>query len=320
MVFFTFLVILREGIKHSIFHFLGTLTMSNDDRLGRGLVFALSAFLLWGLAPVFFKLLAGVSAFEVLAHRVVWSVLILALVIQFQRRGWQSLRTLDRNTVKRLCYSSIFVSSNWLVFIWAVAQGRVLETSLGYFINPLITVLFGVFFLNEKLRRWQLFAIVLAFFGVLNQVFQLGYLPWVAVALALSFASYSVMRKSISIGPVQGLFVETLILLPVALLYLAWLGYQDSLAFGSSSVVLDLTLISSGLMTTIPLLLFAAGAQRLSLTAIGVAQYITPSMTFFLAVFLYREPFDSAQLISFMLIWLGLFMFTVEGIQRRRQH
>jgi len=142
----------------------------------------------------------------------------------------------------------------------------------------------------------------------------------VAVALALSFASYSVMRKSISIGPVQGLFVETLILLPVALLYLAWLGYQDSLAFGSSSVVLDLTLISSGLMTTIPLLLFAAGAQRLSLTAIGVAQYITPSMTFFLAVFLYREPFDSAQLISFMLIWLGLFMFTVEGIQRRRQH
>lgn len=292
--------------------------MSDDDRLGKGLVFALSAFLLWGLAPVFFKLLAGVSAFEVLAHRVVWSVLILTVVIQCQQRGWQSLRALDRKTVKRLCYSSIFVSSNWLVFIWAVAQGRVLETSLGYFINPLITVLFGVIFLNEKLRPWQLFAIVLAFLGVLNQVFQIGYLPWVAVALALSFASYSVMRKSISIGPVQGLFVETLILLPVALLYLAWLGYQDSLAFGSSSVVLDLTLISSGLMTTIPLLLFAAGAQRLSLTAIGVAQYITPSMTFFLAVFLYRESFDLAQLISFVLIWLGLFMFTVEGIQRRR--
>ena len=292
--------------------------MSDNDGLVKGLGYALSAFLLWGLAPVYFKLVASVSAFEVLAHRVVWSVVILAVVVQFQG-GWQALRALDRNTLKQLFFSSIFVSLNWLVFIWAVGQGRVLETSLGYFINPLITVLFGVVFLNETLRKWQVLAICLAFLGVSNQVVQLGYLPWVALALALSFASYGLMRKSIDIQPVQGLFVETVLLLPAALFYLAWLGYQDELVFGSLSTSMDGILIASGFMTTIPLLLFAAGARRLSLTVIGIAQYITPSITFFLAVFLYGESFSLAQLVSFMLIWLGLLVFTLEGGWVRRK-
>jgi len=291
--------------------------MSDNDRLVKGLGYALSAFLLWGLAPVYFKLVASVSAFEVLAHRVVWSVVILAVVVQFQG-GWQALRALDRNTLKQLFFSSIFVSLNWLVFIWAVGQGRVLETSLGYFINPLITVLFGVVFLNETLRKWQVLAICLAFLGVSNQVVQLGYLPWVALALALSFASYGLMRKSIDIQPVQGLFVETVLLLPGALFYLAWLGYQDELVFGSLSLSMDGILIASGFMTTIPLLFFAAGARRLSLTVIGIVQYITPSITFFLAVFLYGESFSLAQLVSFVLIWLGLLVFTLEGVWVRR--
>ncbi len=291
--------------------------MSDNDGLVKGLGYALSAFLLWGLAPVYFKLVASVSAFEVLAHRVVWPVLILSVVVQFQG-GWQALRALDRNTLKQLFFSSIFVSLNWLVFIWAVGQGRVLETSLGYFINPLITVLFGVVFLNETLRKWQVLAICLAFLGVSNQVVQLGYLPWVALALALSFASYGLMRKSIDIQPVQGLFVETVLLLPAALFYLAWLGYQDELVFGSLSLSMDGILIASGFMTTIPLLLFAAGARRLSLTVIGIAQYITPSITFFLAVFLYGESFSLAQLVSFVLIWLGLLVFTLEGVWVRR--
>lgn len=291
--------------------------MSDNDGLVKGLGYALSAFLLWGLAPVYFKLVASVSAFEVLAHRVVWSVVILAVVVQFQG-GWQALRALDRNTLKQLFFSSIFVSLNWLVFIWAVGQGRVLETSLGYFINPLITVLFGVVFLNETLRKWQVLAICLAFLGVSNQVVQLGYLPWVALALALGFASYGLMRKSIDIQPVQGLFVETVLLLPAALFYLAWLGYQDELVFGSLSLSMDGILIASGFMTTIPLLFFAAGARRLSLTVIGIVQYITPSITFFLAVFLYGESFSLAQLVSFVLIWLGLLVFTLEGGWVRR--
>jgi chloramphenicol-sensitive protein RarD len=179
-------------------------------------------------------------------------------------------------------------------------------------------VLFGVVFLNETLRKWQVLAICLAFLGVSNQVVQLGYLPWVALALALSFASYGLMRKSIDIQPVQGLFVETVLLLPAALFYLAWLGYQDELVFGSLSLSMDGILIASGFMTTIPLLFFAAGARRLSLTVIGIVQYITPSITFFLAVFLYGESFSLAQLVSFVLIWLGLLVFTLEGGWVRR--
>lgn len=281
-----------------------------------GLLSALSAFLLWGLAPVFFKLVADVDSFEVLAHRVVWSVLILALVVQL-RGQWQALFQLDRSLLKRLFWSSIFVSSNWLVFIWAVAQGRVLETSLGYFINPLISVLFGMVFLSERLRSWQIVALMLAALGVLNQILLVGYLPWVALALAFSFATYGLMRKSIKIDPVLGLFVETILLLPFALAFLAWKFWQGSIVFAQQGPVMDLTLAASGLMTTIPLLLFAAGAQRLTLTVVGVVQYITPSITFFLAVFLYREPFEASQLMTFSLIWLGLIIFTLEGLKRR---
>lgn len=288
------------------------------DERSKGLGFALSAFLLWGLAPVFFKLLAEVDSFEVLAHRVIWSFLILALVLQWRGR-WHLVWSLDRAIVKRLFWTSVFVSSNWLVFIWAVAQGRVLETSLGYFINPLISVLFGMLFLSERLRTGQWLALILALCGVLNQVVLVGYLPWVALALALSFATYGLLRKRIDIDPVTGLFVETALLLPFAALYLLWLGIHDSLSFNLDESWLALVLAGSGLMTTIPLLLFAAGAQRLTLTVMGLVQYITPSITFFLAVFLYKEAFQLEQLTTFVLIWSGLAVFTIEGWRQRRR-
>lgn len=288
------------------------------DERSKGLGFALSAFLLWGLAPVFFKLLADVDSFEVLAHRVIWSFLILALVLQWRGR-WHLVWSLDRAIVKRLFWTSVFVSSNWLVFIWAVAQGRVLETSLGYFINPLISVLFGMLFLSERLRTGQWVALILALCGVLNQVVLVGYLPWVALALALSFATYGLLRKRIDIDPVTGLFVETALLLPFAALYLLWLGIRDSLSFNLDEPWLALVLAGSGLMTTIPLLLFAAGAQRLTLTVMGLVQYITPSITFFLAVFLYKEAFQLEQLTTFVLIWSGLAVFTIEGWRQRRR-
>lgn len=290
-----------------------------EQQLKQGFIYALSAFLLWGLAPVFFKLLAEVNAFEVLAHRVVWSVLILALVVQL-RRQWRALLALPRSTYKRLFYSSAFVSVNWLVFIWAVAEGRILETSLGYFINPLISVLFGMLFLAERLRPWQVVALILATLGVLNQIVLVGHLPWVALVLALSFAIYGLLRKSVTIDPVLGLFVETLMMLPFALVYLAWLAWHEQLTFGSEGFTLDLTLAASGLMTTIPLLFFAAGAQRLTLTSIGLIQYIAPSMTFCLAIFVYNEAFSPAQLITFALIWTGLVVFSVEGLKQHRNN
>lgn len=283
-----------------------------------GLIYALSAFALWGLFPVFFKLLEGVNAFEVLAHRVVWSVLILTFVIQL-RGSWKALRALPLRSLKMLFFSSLFISVNWLTFIWAVIQGRVLETSLGYFINPLITVLFGLIFLGERLRRWQQLAIVLAALGVMNQVITLGYLPWVALVLAFSFASYGLLRKSVRIEPIAGLFVETLLMTPFALVYFGWLLTQQTLTFAHTSFEMNVILASCGLITTVPLLLFAAGAQRLNLATLGIVQYLTPSMTFFLAVFLYREPFEMAQLITFSLIWAAVLIFTWDGLRAQRK-
>lgn len=291
--------------------------MQSEKSPVAGLSFALSAFGLWGLFPVFFKLVEGVNAFEVLAHRVVWSVLILVVVMQL-RGAWKALRVLPRRSLKLLFFSSVFISVNWLTFIWAVTQGRVLETSLGYFINPLISVLFGLLFLGEHLRRWQLIAIVLAALGVLNQVIMVGYLPWVALVLAFTFASYGLLRKSVQIDPISGLFVETLLMMPFALAYFGWLFAEQRLAFAHTTFEMDLILASCGLITTIPLLLFAAGAQRLNLATLGIVQYLTPSMTFLLAVFLYREPFDTGQLVTFVLIWGGVLTFTWDGLRARK--
>jgi chloramphenicol-sensitive protein RarD len=292
--------------------------MKNEVQFSRGLLFALGAFLMWGLAPLYFKMVADVPALEVLSHRVVWSVLMLAVVIGL-RKQWRALRSLTWSTWRRLLLSAVFVSLNWLVFIWAVAQDRVLETSLGYFINPLVSVLIGVLFLAEKLRKMQLFAIGLAALGVMNQIWVVGALPWVALVLAFSFAFYGVIRKFVQIDPVLGLFVETLLLLPFALIYFAYLIYTESLMFMQQGIALDGLLIFAGVMTSLPLLFFAAGVTRLSLTTIGVTQYIAPSMTFFLAVFLFQEPFDQQQLLTFVCIWSGLFCFTIEGLYRARQ-
>lgn len=289
-----------------------------NERVNSGFLFALSAFGLWGLAPVFFKLVAEVNPFEVLAHRVVWSVLILALVVQW-RGQWRQLRALEWLTLKRLFWSSLFVSTNWFLFIWGVANDQVLQTSLGYFINPLISVCFGLLFLGERFRPFQQLAVGLAFVGVINEIFVAGVMPWLSLMLALSFASYGLIRKQLSIDPILGLFLETVLLLPIALVYFVYLAIEGELYFGSSDVGVDVALVCSGFMTTIPLLLFAAATQRLPLSQIGLVQYLTPTMSFCLAIFLYNEPFKHAQLISFACIWLGLAIFTIDGLRSRRR-
>ena len=180
-------------------------------------------------------------------------------------------------------------------------------------------MLFGLVFLGERLRKWQIIAIALAALGVSNQVLMVGHLPWVALALAFSFGSYGLLRKSISIDPIQGLFIETLLMLPFTLGYFAWLISQQQLVFGAESLEMDLILASCGLITTIPLLLFAAGTQRLKLATLGIVQYLTPTMTFFLAVFLYREPFAFEQLLTFVFIWAGVFVFSWDGLRANRR-
>ncbi|MDX1451747.1 MAG: EamA family transporter RarD [Oleiphilaceae bacterium] len=292
--------------------------MTHEQGTKVGLLCALSAFALWGLFPIYFKAVASVNATEVLAHRIIWSVVVLALVLSW-RRAWGALFRLKRPALRTLFFSSLFVSSNWLIFIWAVANDRVLETSLGYYINPLLSVVMGMVFLRERLRKAQVIAFFLALLGVINQVIWVGYLPWVALALAITFGSYGLLRKQLDIGPMQGLFMETLLMLPLALGYCLWLWHHEQLAFGAVDTGMNLLLMAAGIVTIVPLLLFAAGARRLPLTTVGITQYTTPSMTFFLAIFLYDEAFSMEQLLTFVLIWTGLVIFTVDGLRQHRK-
>ncbi len=280
-----------------------------------GLLSALAAFLFWGLVPVFFKQLVPVPALEVVSHRILWSVVILALIITLMGK-WRFWHLITVKTFLALALSACLMTSNWFIFIWAVAEGKILSTSLGYFINPLVSVLLGLLFLGERLRRWQMVAVFLAVAGVLNQLVWVGSLPWVALLLAFSFGLYGLIRKQLSIKPLEGLFVEACFMLPFALLYFGWLYKHDSLVFLHQAAYLDVLLVAAGWVTVIPLLLFAAATQRLPLNIVGMVQYLTPTMSFLIAIKVYDEPFSAAQLITFVFIWAGLIVFTAEGVHQ----
>ncbi len=277
----------------------------------------LAAYLLWGFFPLYFHLLREVPATEVLTHRVVWSfvVVLLALLLLGRRDRLKSAWCTPalRNG---LMISSLLISINWLVFIWAVAQGRVVETSLGYFITPLVSVFLARVFLHERLDPWRQLAILLAALGLGWLLWRLGDLPWVAMVLALSFGLYGLARKQIAVDTLTGLTVETGLLLPFALAYGAWLYAEGTppqrplLSWG--------LLLASGAVTALPLLLFAAGARRMSLSAIGFLMYINPTMQFLSAVFLLDEPFNRDQLIGFLFIWSALLLFSFGSLRAQR--
>ncbi|WP_221796789.1 EamA family transporter RarD [Oceanobacter mangrovi] len=285
-----------------------------------GIWFAMAAYGLWGLFPVYFKWLENVPAFEVLLHRVVWSVGFLLLLVLATRRGKAFLQVLRQpKLLASLALSAVLMAANWLVFIWAVANERILETSLGYFLNPLISIFLGMVFLSERLRKGQWLALGLATFGVLLQVIVFGSLPLVALGVSFSFGLYGLMRKRIAIESILGLFVETLILLPLALIYMWWLQQHQQLVFlHADNWHQDTLLLLSGVVTSVPLLLFAAAARRLPLMMMGFLQYSVPTISFALAVLVYDEPVDSAKLMTFVIIWIALLVFTVEGIRSRR--
>lgn len=289
------------------------------DVAGAGL--AAAAYALWGLFPVYFKAVAGVPAVEVLAHRVVWSVVVLAALIAVVG-GWAKVRRIlaSRRVLATLTASALLLSLNWGVFIWAVAKGRVLECSLGYFINPLVSVVLAIVVLGERLRALQWLAVGLAALGVAHQVVRVGGVPWVALTLALSFGLYGLIRKLAPADALTGLFVETASLTPVALVYLLWLAANGEGAFGHAGLVVDGLLILAGPVTALPLLLFVAGARRIELVTAGLLQYIAPTGHFLLAVLAYGEPFTTTHLITFAAIWLALALYTasVLGQHRRR--
>lgn len=285
----------------------------------KGVAFGLSAYLIWGFLPVYFKLLGDVLPTEVVAQRIVWSVVLLAVLIAGARR-WPQLAVALRNpqALRILACSALLIGINWLIYIWAIGARHVLETSLGYFLNPLVNVVMGVFLLKERLTRAQLVAVGLAAFGV--AVLALGAVSglWISLALAGSFATYGLLRKIAPVDSLEGLAIETLILLPVALLYLGWLARGGTMSFGAdfdTSALLAL----GGVVTAVPLLLFAAGARRLPYSTLGLLQYIAPTIQFLLAVLAYGEPLTTAHIICFALIWSGLAIYAADGLRRGRQ-
>ncbi len=283
-----------------------------------GIIYAIAAYGCWGLIPLYFKAVAGVAPLEVLAHRALWSFAMLAVMVAFLGR-WSELGRELRSgkLLAMLGLSTLFIAANWLVFIYAVISGQVLQASLGYFINPLVNVILGVVFLRERLRPYQTLSILLALAGVLVLAGFVGEVPWIALALALTFGLYGLMRKIIPVDGLVSLTVETLAMTPVALAYISYLGATREGA-GSSLGTLGL-LALSGPVTTVPLLFFGAAARQLRLSTMGILQYLSPTLQFLLAVVAFHEPFSTAQIVSFACIWTAIAVYTADSYRAARQ-
>jgi chloramphenicol-sensitive protein RarD len=280
-----------------------------------GFISAVSAFLIWGLSPIFYKSLRHVPPFEILMHRMVWSFLFLLPVLILLKR-WKSFVRIFRyrKAMSMLFGTTLLVACNWFVYIWAINNNHILQASLGYYINPLVNVMLAMLFLRERLRRLQIVAVLLALAGVLYLTFSIGQFPWVALTLAFTFAFYGLLRKTAPVEALEGLSIETLLLFIPAAGYLFYLDRQGAGAFFNIHWHTDLLLMASALITAIPLLLFTTGARSLTFVTIGFLQYLAPSCNFLLAVFVYGEPFSTAQAVTFCVIWTALAIFSVDAV------
>ncbi|MDB5772643.1 MAG: rarD [Burkholderia sp.] len=281
------------------------------------MLYAALAYILWGVFPVYFKALHDVSADQILVHRMLWS-LAFVLVVLAWRRQWSWIGTVIRQPriLAGFTASALILSTNWFIYIWAVNSGKVLEASLGYFINPLVNVTLGFVFLHERLRPAQWAAVALAACGVAWLTWYTGQLPWVALLLAITFGAYGLLRKTAALGPLEGLTLETLVLFPLALGYLVLLTVTNQNSFAGAPASSQWLLVAAGPITAIPLLLFAAGARRIPMSMLGLMQYISPTIQLLLGVWLYNEPFGGARLAGFILIWTALLVYSLEGLWR----
>ncbi|SHE88340.1 chloramphenicol-sensitive protein RarD [Marinomonas polaris DSM 16579] len=284
-----------------------------------GILYALTAFTLWAIAPIYFKEMSFIPAQEILAHRIIWSCLIV-LVLIILLRYTSALKTVLRSprTLSAMLISTVLIGFNWGIFIWAIQNNKILSASLGYYINPLISILLGVIFFKDKLDRVRKAAVVLCFCAVAFEVIQFGSLPWIALALAITFGFYGLVRKKVAVDSFTGMAIETAILLPFALAYLILSDSPSTNMFDNSSTV-NWLLLASGPITMVPLMCFAAAANRVSLVTLGFFQYIGPTGMFILAVFLYDEPLSPEKLTTFVLIWSALAMLIVDSIRRLRK-
>jgi len=294
--------------------------MSIDTEQRKGAIFACLAFFMWGLAPIYFKMIQHVSAFEILMHRVIWSVMFLILVVSVLNY-WDKIKRIliQPKLILMLVVTSTLLGFNWGLFIWAINNNHMLDASLGYYINPLLNVLLGMVFLNERLRKLQGVAVALAFTGVLLQLISFGSFPIVAFSLATSFALYGLLRKKLQVDALPGILIEALILLPVALTYWWLMVPTETSNLPANDWLTNALLVSAGVVTTLPLLCFTGAAKRLQYTTLGFFQYIGPSLMFILAVVFYGEVFDAERVITFACIWSALAIFSWDSYHQSRK-
>jgi chloramphenicol-sensitive protein RarD len=294
-------------------------TQQNSRTSSLGVLYALGAYGIWGFAPMYWRALESIPAAQLLAHRVLWSMVVGVALLLLTRRASELRMVLrSRRRLLPMLFSAFLIGSNWLVFLFAVETNRVLDTSLGYYINPLISVLMGTLLLGEKLRPWQIAAVSLAAAGVLLLTASFGKLPWISLVLAFSFALYGLVRKLAPVMPVVGFTLETAILAPLGLAYLLYVRGNGSDASADATIGFRLLIVGTGAFTAVPLLCFNSAAKRLKLSTVGLFQYIAPSISFVLAVALYDEPFTRAHAVAFACVWLALAIYTLDSLRAAR--
>ncbi|MCU6793159.1 EamA family transporter RarD [Paenibacillus sp. WQ 127069] len=285
----------------------------------KGVIYSVLAYLSWGFLPLYWRLFQSMPAWEILAHRIVWSLVFVAILVSAAKR-WKQLKSAVPNLKSKVAVllCSIFISCNWFLFIWAVNNGHVIETSLGYYMNPLISVVFAVIFLKERLSVGQWVAILLAGFGVLIMAIQYGTIPWVAISLAVSFALYGLAKKIAGLDVLLGLTWETIVVFPIAFIYLLYIQSAGSATVSSLPSYSIVLLLLSGAATALPLFWFAQAAKLLPLSMVGFIQYIAPTTSLLLAIFVFHEPFTEPQLIAFSFIWLALLIYSFVTFKKSR--
>ncbi|WP_413113116.1 EamA family transporter RarD [Thaumasiovibrio sp. DFM-14] len=293
--------------------------MNQQSQAQRGVILALAAYTMWGVAPIYFKSVSQVNPMEILSHRIIWSFFLLGGLLSFTN-GWPRVQQVLRRPTQRklLLLTALLVGGNWLTFIWAIGNNRMLEASLGYFINPIFNVTLGMLFLKERLRPMQWIAVALSATGVVIQVINFGSVPWVSLVLAGSFGCYGLLRKKINVGAEEGLFIETAVIVPLALAYL-WLSPSETSNLFNNTVSLNVLLMAAGIVTTLPLLCFTGAATKLNLSTLGFFQYIGPSLMFILAISVYGETLALDDISTFAFIWCALVIFTVDAVRFTRR-
>ena len=288
----------------------------SDNRTIQGVYFALAANMFWGIVPIYFKWIDHVSPLEILAHRIVWALILLICILAYTGDLKELRVSIAR--LPTLFLTAMLLMINWLVFIYAIVNQNITETSLGYFINPLVSVFLAVLFLQERLRRMQWVAIVIATAGIAIQLILFGHMPWLALGLAFSFGFYGLLRKNLGLHAIAGLAIEILIVAPFALAYIAWIAHRQTMTFGDD-IDIDLLLMLGGFVTSFPLLCFAAAVTRLPLSVIGMLQYIAPTISLMIALLVYNEEFGTDRLVTFGCIWVALMLFTAEAWIHNKQ-